>query len=351
MAQQHPARSHAIHSRVRSFSRAGGRLHPGQERAMERFGGVYVLEVPRADAVRTVAPDFRLDPTAAFGHGGEARPLVIEVGSGSGEAILAAARANPGIDYLAVEVWRTAIARIVTAAGRAGLANLRVAPADAAQLLSTALPVGCASEVWVFFPDPWRKPRHRKRRLVTPLFADAVARVLRPGGVWRLATDWSDYAWQMRDVLEQVSGLPTGIEADMTEAYFRYDDAGAMPELGALTAQEGSLGNGPDPGSPSGRRGGWAERYPGRVMTRFEQRGIEQGRTIRDLRAVRTEAPWEPRRDRSVLARLEAEGAAWDRLEEEPWRLREAEAFGGLGGPGDGGRGAARDADDGAGRR
>ena len=84
MTQKHPPRSHAIPSRVRSFSRAGGRLHPGQERAMERFGGLYVLDVPRADAVRTVSPAFRLDPMAAFGHGGEPHPLVVEVGSGVG---------------------------------------------------------------------------------------------------------------------------------------------------------------------------------------------------------------------------------------------------------------------------
>lgn len=298
---------------------------------MERFGGLYVLDVPRADAVRTVSPAFRLDPMAAFGHGGEPHPLVVEVGSGSGEAILAAAEANPWVDYLAVEVWETAIARIVQGAAARGLVNVRVAPADASQLLATALPVACASEVWVFFPDPWRKPRHRKRRLVTTGFADAVARVLRPGGVWRLATDWADYAWQMRDVLEAASARPSGIETDMTEAYFRYDDAGARPDLGAATAEKGSLGNGLDPGSPSGVLGGWSERYPGRVMTRFERRGIEEGRTVRDLTVVRTEAPWEPAQGVTTLDDLEVRGAAWDRLEDEPWTLRDGDFFGQLG--------------------
>ncbi|MDU0349067.1 tRNA (guanosine(46)-N7)-methyltransferase TrmB [Actinomyces sp. MRS3W] len=300
MPQQHPPRSHAIHARVRSYSRAGGRLTDAQARALERHGAYYVVDVPRADAIRTVDASYRLDPVAVFGHAGQLRPLIVEVGSGAGEAILAHAAAHPGVDHLAVEAWETAIARIVRDAAKAGLRNVRVVPADAAQLLATALPVGCASEVWVFFPDPWRKPRHRKRRLVTVAFADSVARVLRPGGVWRLATDWADYAWQMRDVLEEVSALPEGLQADSTGPYFRYDDAGARADLGEATAEENSLGNGPDPGSPAGMRGGWSQRYAGRVMTRFEQRGIDAGRTIRDLTAVRTSEMWVPPRAEPV---------------------------------------------------
>ena len=312
MIQKHPARSHAIHSRVRSFSRAGGRLTDGQARALTKYGGRYVLNIPRADAIRTVAGSFRLDPEAAFAHPGQMRPLIVEVGSGGGEAILPHAAAHPGIDHLAVEVWETAIAKLVRGAAELGLHNLRVAPADASQLLATALPVGSVSEVWVFFPDPWRKPRHRKRRLVSAAFADSVARVLRPGGVWRLATDWADYAWQMRDVLEAVSALPAGIEPDMTEPYFRYDDAGARPELGAETAVEGSLGNGPDPGSPAGVRGGWSERFAGRVMTRFEDKGIRAGRTVRDLCAVRTNMPWRPELREPLLQVLQRESAEQD---------------------------------------
>lgn len=302
--QQHPPRSHAIRSRVRSFSRAGGRLTDAQQEALARFGGRYVIDVPRADAIRTVDASFRLDPAAAFGHPGRARPLVVEVGSGGGEALLAHTLAHPGTDHLAVEVWETAIARIVRDAARAGLDNVRVVPADAAQLLATALPVGSASEVWVFFPDPWRKARHRKRRLVTESFADSVARVLRPGGVWRLATDWADYAWQMRDVVEAVSsphgagrgsgqGLPPARPgAGAVSPCFRHDDAGARPDLGADTAVDGDPGNGLDPGSPSGVRGGWSERFTGRVMTRFEARGLKEGRTVRDLCVVRTSQAW-----------------------------------------------------------
>ena len=314
MAQHHPPRSHAIHSRVRSFSRAGGRLRPVQAEALAQLGPRYVVDVPRADAVRTVSPSFRLDPEKVFGHVGQVRPLIIEVGSGSGEALLAHAAAHPGADYLAVEVWETAIARLVTSIHRQGLHNVRVVPADASQLLATALPVSCASEVWVFFPDPWRKPRHRKRRLVTPRFADAVARVLRPGGVWRLATDWDDYAWQMRDVIEacELFENPYAGQADMTVPYFRYDDAGARPDLGAEGAEEGSAGNGIDPGSPSGMMGGWSERFAGRVMTRFEDKGIRAGRTVRDLCAVRTNMPWRPELREPLLQILQRESAEQD---------------------------------------
>lgn len=286
--QQHAPRSHAIHARVRSFSRAGGRLTEAQHAALAEFGQRYLIEVPRADAIRTVDPTWQLDPWQAFGHPGEARPLLIEVGSGGGEAILAHAAAHPEMDHLAVEVWETAIAKIVRDAAKAELGNVRVVPADASQLLATALPIGCAAEVWTFFPDPWRKARHRKRRLVTESFADAVARVLGPGGRWRLATDWADYAWQMRDVLESASHSALTAPAP----YFSYPDMGARASLGSENWIEGDLGNGIDPGSPSGMMGGWSERYEGRVLTRFEQRGIDEGRTIRDLTAVRTAVPY-----------------------------------------------------------
>ena len=285
-AQQHPPRSHAIHSRVRSFSRAGGRLRAGQAALLAEHGPDLVLEVPRHDAVRTVDPTWRLDVGETFGHGRRetaARPLLVEIGPGSGEALLAHAAAHPHVDHLAVEVWETAIARMVSSIVREGLANVRVVPADASQLLATALPEASVEELWTFFPDPWRKPRHRKRRLVEPGFARTVARVLVPGGTWRLATDWADYAWQMRDTLEAAAG----------QGLFTLPDAGARPALGARTWVEGDLGNGVDPGSPSGTLGGWSERFEGRVPTRFEQRGIEAGRTVRDLTAVRTHRPWD----------------------------------------------------------
>ena len=116
----------------------------------------------------------------------------------------------------------------------------------------------CLDEVWTFFPDPWRKARHRKRRLVSGEFALQVARVLRDGGVWRLATDWDDYAWQMRDVIE-----------------------------GCPLFENPYVGQRPDPEDPEAERGGFAPRYEGRVVTHFETRGIDAGRRVHDIVGVR----------------------------------------------------------------
>src|SRR5690606_14541673 len=133
----------------------------------------------------------RLDPVAVFGR---RAPLVVEVGSGNGEALVRAARERPDLDLLGFEVWLPGIGHAlaqVQAAGADGTrpGNLRLVPADAAQALGTLLAPGSVEEVWTFFPDPWPKTRHHKRRLVTPQFARTVATVLRPGGLWRLATD------------------------------------------------------------------------------------------------------------------------------------------------------------------
>ena len=120
--QMHPARSHEVHARVRSFSRAGGRLRASQHAALERHGDSYLVQVPRRDAIRTVDPDFVLDPQQVFGR---RAPLIVEVGPGGGEALLAAAKANPDTDFFAVEVWETAIAKIVSAAAAQALDNVK----------------------------------------------------------------------------------------------------------------------------------------------------------------------------------------------------------------------------------
>nr|NLD40758.1 tRNA (guanosine(46)-N7)-methyltransferase TrmB [Actinomycetales bacterium] len=171
-------------------------------------------------------------------------PLVLEVGSGGGHQAVAYAAANPGRNVLAIEVWREGLASTIWHAVEAEVTNLRIVQADAAALLGHALPDACAAEVWTFFPDPWPKLRHRKRRLVNEGFASAVARVLQSGGVWRLATDWEDYGRQMRDVVTASPDFRT--DAD-----------------------------------------GWSPRWEGRVLTRFEKKGTAAGRAIRDVTAYR----------------------------------------------------------------
>ncbi len=221
-----------------SFVRRSGRMSEAQDRAFEELAPGYLLDVPRADASTSVHPDARLDPTAEYGR---AAPLIVEIGSGQGHAIVHAASTRPDHDFLAVEVFRAGLARTMLDADKADARNLRLVEANAPEVLATYLPEGSASEVWVFFSDPWHKKRHTKRRLIREGFGAVAARALADGGVLRLATDWEDYALQMREVMD------------------------AEPEF--ERAFEGE----------------WAERFDGRIMTAFERKGIDKGREIRDL--------------------------------------------------------------------
>lgn len=242
-------------SRTKSFTRRSRELPPNLARTWDAHAERYVIEPRRGIGYTTVAEDFRLDPVELFGR---SAPLTLEIGSGTGEQIVAAAAAHPDRDYLALEVWVPGIAKLVSKAVEAGVDNIRVLEADVVQALPIMLGDACLDEVWTFFPDPWRKARHRKRRLVSDAFALQVARVLRDGGVWRLATDWDDYAWQIRDVIE------------------------ACPLF-----ENPHVGQRPDPEDPQPQRGGFAPRYEGRVVTHFETRGIDAGRRAHDVVGVR----------------------------------------------------------------
>ena len=242
-------------SRTKSFTRRSRELPPNLARTWDAHAERYVIEPRRGIGYTTVAADFRLDPVELFGR---RVPLTLEIGSGTGEQIVAAAAAHPDRDYLALEVWVPGIAKLVSKAVEAGVDNIRVLEADAAQALPFLLADASLDEVWTFFPDPWRKARHHKRRLVSDEFAREVARVLRDGGVWRLATDWDNYAWQMRDVVEA---------CPLFENPYR--------------------GQRPDPEDPEPARGGFAPRYEGRVVTHFETRGIDAGRRAHDIVGVR----------------------------------------------------------------
>ncbi len=228
-----------------SFARRSGRLSDGPERAGYQRGDVYNVPVERAQAVLSVRPGSEVDPAALFGR---SAPLVVEIGSGQGHAIVAAAQAAPETDFLAVEVFRAGLARTMLDADRAGVRNLRLVEANAPEVLEHLLPAASVDELWIFFSDPWHKTRHTKRRLISPDFTPLAARALKPGGVLRLATDWEDYARQMREVMGDAAGFVPDFEDD------------------------------------------WAPRFEGRVMTAFERKGIAKGRDIRDLAYRRTDA-------------------------------------------------------------
>mgnify|MGYP002724199197 CR=1 FL=1 len=255
MTEQNPN-----YGRIRSFTRRGSRLGDKYEAVMAEYGSRYVIDYPEGPAQTTIADDAHIDLIAEFGRPG---PLVVEIGPGLGEQTIAAALARPEWNFLAIEAWAPGVARCVNAAVREGVRNVRLMEVDAAQALPILFREGeganpRAVELWTFFPDPWRKTRHHKRRLVSDEFAATAALVLQAGGTWRMATDWADYAWQMRDVVQN------------------------SPQFRTPFSQKNH-----DPADQGQYQGGFADRWNGRVMTRFERRGIEAGRKIYDIEAIR----------------------------------------------------------------
>jgi tRNA (guanine-N7-)-methyltransferase len=178
--------------RVRSFVHQRNRLTEGQAHAWERLWPAYGVDV--ADLLSGAVA---YDPPAWFGR---SAPLVLEIGPGTGESTATQAAAEPELDHLAVEVFEPGLARLLMRIEEAGLANLRLLRGDAVDLLQERVPPASLAAVRIFFPDPWPKRRHRKRRLVQPAFVALVASRLAPGGTLHLATDWADYAEQMHEV-------------------------------------------------------------------------------------------------------------------------------------------------------
>ena len=186
MAEQHRAVTSFVHHRAR--------LTDGQQAAWDRWWPVRGHEV--ADLI---SGGLDYDPPAWFGRDA---PLILEIGSGMGEATAALAAAEPDVDHLAVEVFEPGIAALLMRAEEAGLTNLVVLRGDAVALLTTRVPEASVAGIRIFFPDPWPKRRHHKRRLVQPAFLALAATRLRPGGTLHMATDWADYAAQMRAVAD-----------------------------------------------------------------------------------------------------------------------------------------------------
>jgi len=200
----------------------------GQQRALQTLWPRYGLD-----------PATPLDPACVFGR---QAPLTLEIGFGNGDALLALALAAPHEDFIGIEVHRPGVGHLLLALERHGLQNVRVYNEDAARFLEKAVPDGCLDRVLLFFPDPWHKKRHHKRRLVQSGFVGQLACKLRPGGILHLATDWEDYAGHML----------------------------------AVVGASGLFRNRADPGP-------YATQPGCRPVTRFEQRGRRLGHVVRDL--------------------------------------------------------------------
>jgi len=212
---------------VLSYSRRGARFTPRQQEAWDAY------------AARWWVPDEDVDdPGFSLAERfGRQAPLIVEIGPGIGEATVALAATRPDCNVLAVEVWRPGVADTLGRVGEAGLTNVRMLGIDAVWTVQNLVEPDSLAGLWTFFPDPWHKTRHRKRRLVTRDFAALAASRLAPGAEWRLATDWADYADQMIEVLD------------------------AEPAL----------------------EGGVVERWDERPVTRFERKGLAVDRSITDL--------------------------------------------------------------------
>jgi tRNA (guanine-N7-)-methyltransferase len=173
---------------IRSFVRRSGRLTPSQQRALGTLWPDYGLDAGAG----------RLELDAAFGR---RMPRVLEIGFGNGESLVSEARAHPELDFLGIEVHDPGIGHCLLAARAAGLSNLRVVAADALDVLETGIPAASLRRINLYFPDPWPKKRHHKRRIVQPAFVDLCAAALEAGGTLRIATDWADYAEHIEAVL------------------------------------------------------------------------------------------------------------------------------------------------------
>jgi tRNA (guanine-N7-)-methyltransferase len=254
---------------IRTFHPRRGRM---SARHSDAFAGMW------ATAGLTVTDGDRtpLDLDDLFGR---RAPRVLEIGFGMGEATAAMAAADPGRDYLAVEVHTPGIGNLLALIGEFGLTNVRVARGDAMELVRRLAPASLDA-VHVFFPDPWPKARHHKRRLIQPGNVRLLREVVRPGGVVHCATDWPQYAAAMAETLAADPGLTrddaTGNDAARTDPA-RTDPARTDPARTDPARNDGARNDG------AGNDGGRWRRGPARPMTKFERRGIEAGRPIVDL--------------------------------------------------------------------
>ena len=185
-----PDSAGAPHERrhIRSFVLRQGRMSNAQKRAHDSLLGAFGIPYSAGT----------LDLAAAFGR---AAPTILEIGFGMGETTATIAQAHPGVNYLGVEVHSPGVGSLLKQIEARGLHNGRIVQHDAMDVVENMIPPGSLDGVFVFFPDPWPKKRHHKRRLIQPTFVHALALRLKPAGVLHLATDWHEYAVQMLEVL------------------------------------------------------------------------------------------------------------------------------------------------------
>lgn len=176
---------------IKSFVKRAGRTTTGQAKAFEEFGPRFVL--PYAPAP--------FDAAAAFGTEAASQPLILEIGFGMGDATAHIAALMPSTNFLCCEVHEPGVGALLKRIGEQGLTNIRILQHDAVEVIDHMLPLQSLDGIHIFFPDPWHKTKHHKRRLIQPLLVAKLAARLKPGGYLHCATDWEPYAQQMLEVL------------------------------------------------------------------------------------------------------------------------------------------------------
>jgi len=275
-----PSESGGYRNRPVSWVRRGVRMTEGQQIALDSHGSKYLIEPPRGIARESIAPGWQLDLASIFAtasvevnettrlsveeaaiaavskpRGDATAPVVLEIGTGRGENIVAAAQREPNRNFVGVEVYGPGIARtILQAEMQGGFDNLKMIQADAPEVLAS-IADNSLEEIWIFFPDPWPKTKHFKRRMISAEFAQELARVLQPNGILRLATDWEHYAVQMQEVFNNSPHF-TNVSKPSIQA---------------------------EPSKAGASNAGQYERFEGRVLTAFENKAHRAGRQITDL--------------------------------------------------------------------
>jgi len=220
---------HPLYRKIRSFVKREGRLTEGQQRALTELWPRWGI-------------DFQPQKTDFQAFFPQPQPLKLEIGFGNGEALCEMAKADPGSNYLGIEVHRPGLGHVLQQIEQQQLTNVRVLSHDAIEVLEQMLPSQSLATVLLFFPDPWHKKRHHKRRIVNALFRQLLARVLQSQGLLHMATDWQDYAdWMQAELQSDRRFVPLNVEQGL------------------------SL----EPCS--------------RPSTRFERRGLKRGHSISDL--------------------------------------------------------------------
>jgi tRNA (guanine-N7-)-methyltransferase len=222
-----PAAAHPDHGHIRSFVHRRSHITPGQKEALDRLMPQWSLPY------RPLSLDF----AATFGR---TAPTILEIGFGMGETTEKIATARPDENFLGVEVFNAGVGGLLKRIEQSGLTNIRIIQHDAVDVLRNMIPPDSLAGVHIYFPDPWPKARHHKRRLIQPLFAALLASRIQPGGYLHCATDWENYAEQMLAVLS------------------------AEPQLRNTCD-------------------GYAPRPDYRPQTKFEARGLKLGHLVRDL--------------------------------------------------------------------